>query len=330
MLPVLFLSKTPPVALVIALALSPVVHSQESRATLGGQVTDPQGSAIPDAEVAVISNDTGVAQRTRTNNKGSWNVLFLLPGAYHFTVTAAGFESVTRNGIDLQVADNKTIDVRLKLGTSSQSVVVTAETPLIDTTSATSGVVIGRAEIVEMPSISRLPTNLADLSAGVISQDPSNNVLHAWSHDGASALKINGSAGVRANNYLLDGFPDVKSAGQLAFSPPPDTLTEFRVQTNAYDSSIGRQAGGTINMTTKSGGSGFHGNLYEFNQNNALNANLFQSNLTGTAVPVVVYGDEDVRIIQGRGQARQRNAGISIAEAQHRPGIAYMNRRVVH
>ena len=238
--------------------------AQESRATLGGLVRDPQGSAIPNAEVAVIADETGVVQHTHTNTQGSWTVLYLLPGSYHFTVQAPGFETLTRQGIDLQVSDNKSIDTQLKLGTSSQQVVVTAETPLIDTTSATSGVVIGRQELVEMPSISRLPSDLAALSAGVVASDPQVNVLHAWSHDGASALRINGGAGVRSNNYLLDGFPNVKSAGQLAFSPPPDSLSEFRVQTNAYDSSIGRQAGGTINMTTKTGTSAIHGNLYEF------------------------------------------------------------------
>jgi hypothetical protein len=276
----------------IALSAFPFfLNSQESRATLSGRVTDPQGSVIADAQIAVIADDTGVVQHSQTNEKGNWTVLYLLPGNYHFIVSASGFEKVTRSGIVLEVADNKTVDVQLQVGSNRSAVTVTADTPLIDTSSASSGVVIGSKEILEMPSVSRLPSDLATLSAGVYGQDPGNNINHAWSHDGASALRVGGGSGVRSNNYLLDGFPNVKSGGQLAFSPPPDSLSEFRVQMNAYDSSIGRQAGGTINMTTKSGTAGYHGELYEFNQNNILNAQLFQTNLAGGEKPVVHYNE---------------------------------------
>jgi hypothetical protein len=272
-------------------ALTAALIAQESRATVGGRVTDSSGGAIPGVAVEVISDDTGVTQRSRTNEKGNWTVLFLLPGSYHFTLNAPGFESITRTGVVLEVADNKTIDIELKVGSSSAAMTVTSETPLIDTTSSTSGVVIGSKEILEMPSISRLPSEMANLSAGVYAQDPSNNINHAWSHDGASAVRVGGGSGVRSNNYLLDGFPNVKSGGQLAFSPPPDSLSEFRVQMNAYDATVGRQAGGTLNMTTKSGTSAFHGSLYEFNQNNALNAQLFQTNLAGGDKPAVHYNE---------------------------------------
>lgn len=279
-------------SLVYILVLAPgLALAQESRATLGGRVLDPQGSAIAGASVDVIAEDTGVTQRARTNDRGNWIVQFLLPGAYRFVVAATGFESVNRTNIDLQVADNKTIDVTMPVGASSQTVTVTAESPLIDTTTATSGPVISREEIVEMPSVSRLPTQLADMTAGVITQNPSNNLLRSWSYAGASELKINGGAGVRSNNFLLDGFPDVKAGGQIAYSPPPDSLAEYRVMTNAYDTSIGRQAGGTLLMTTKSGTSAYHGNLYEFNQSNLLNANLFQTNLAGGEVPTIQYNE---------------------------------------
>src|SRR5258708_5791739 len=119
--------------------LGSVGWSQEARATIGGRVTDAQGAAVPDAVVVVIDDDNGVKQQTRTNTQGNWTVQFLLPGHYQFTVTAPGFKTENRQGFTLQTADNKQIDIQLEVGSSPQSVEVTAEAPLIDTTSATSG-----------------------------------------------------------------------------------------------------------------------------------------------------------------------------------------------
>src|SRR5215467_13365767 len=116
--------------------------AQEVRATLGGKVTDAQGALVPAADVTVISDETGVAQRTKTNAQGNWTVEFLLPGHYRFSVSADGFKITDRAGIELQAADSKQIDVTLEIGSASQSIVVTAEAPLVDNTSVVSGTVI--------------------------------------------------------------------------------------------------------------------------------------------------------------------------------------------
>ncbi len=100
-----------------------------------------------------------------------------------------------------------------------------------------------------------------------------------------------GATIVYSNNFQLDGMQDMKSGGDVAFIPPMDSVQEFRVQTNAYDASIGRQAGATINMQTKSGGKDYHGTAYEFNQNSLLNANLMQSNLIGGTVAPVHFNN---------------------------------------
>jgi hypothetical protein len=103
--------------LVILLALaSCAAWSQSSRATLGGRVTDPQGAAVPNADVVVISDETNVRQATKTNDQGNWTVQFLVPAKYDFTVTAAGFKSVEHKGIVLQTSDNKQIDTILEIG----------------------------------------------------------------------------------------------------------------------------------------------------------------------------------------------------------------------
>lgn len=95
--------------------------AQEVRATIGGKVTDPQGAIVPGATVVVVSEETNVQNQTKTNEQGNWSVGFLLPGRYQFAVTSSGFKTTERK-IELQAADNKTFDVQLEVGTSSQSV----------------------------------------------------------------------------------------------------------------------------------------------------------------------------------------------------------------
>ena len=267
-------------------------RAQDARATLRGRVLDAQGAAVANAVVVVTSDATGVKRETRTNSSGNWIVEFLLPGPYQFSVAAPGFKIADRRGIALQTADDKDIDVSLEVGSAKESVVVTSATPLIDTTSATSGTVITSEELAELPSMSHVATLFAALSPGVVAQDQNGNVVHMWSYIGASQFTANGGRNnIYSNNFLLDGFPNTKAGGYVSFIPPLDSVAEFRVQTNAYDASVERQAGSTVNMETKSGSKDYHGSLYEFNQNNFLNANLFQNNLVGGAKPPVHFNE---------------------------------------
>ena len=277
--------------LILALA-SCAAWGQSSRATLGGRVSDQQGSAVPNADVVVVSDETAVRQTTKTNDQGNWTVQFLVPAKYNFTVTAPGFKSIERKGVTLQTSDNKQIDIVLEIGSTTTELTVVGEVPLIDTTAATSGTVIGQEQILEMPSFSRVTTLLATLSPGVIQQDQNNNTAHLWSHDAASQITVDGGRNnTRSNTFELNGMPNLKTGGQAGFMPAPDAIQEFRVVMNAYDSSIGRQAGGTIQMTTKSGSNKVHGSLYEFNQNNKLNANTFQANLAGNPKAPIHYNE---------------------------------------
>jgi len=290
--------------LLVCAVVSPAI-CQESRATLGGRVSDAEGALVPNADVTVTSDDTGVRQQTKTNDQGNWLVQFLVPGHYSIIVSSPGFRPLERHGITLQTGDHKLVDTDLELGVSTTQVTVTAELSLIDTTAAVSGTVITKEEMTEMPSMSRITTLLSTLSPGVLQQDQNQNVAHLWSHDAASQIGMNGgptgavggstSTNVttvyRSNDYQIDGMPNVKTGGQVAFLPAPDAVQEFRVVMNAYDASIGRQSGGTVQMTTKSGTARLHGVLYEFNQNNILNANLFQTNLTGGDKPPVHYNE---------------------------------------
>jgi len=272
--------------------LSAAGWAQESRATLGGRVLDAQGAVVPGATVVVTSDDTGVKQQTRTNAQGNWSVQFLIPGRYSFIITAPGFKTAERKGVTLQTADMKQIDVGLEVGAIAETISVTASAELIDTTSATSGTVITQEQITEMPSMSRVTTLLATLSPGVMQQDQNQNIAHLWSYNAGSEFTVNGGRNnIRSNQFELDGMPNIRTDGRVGFIPPPDAVQEFRVQMNAYDASIGRQAGATIQMAIKNGTARYHGSLYEFNQNNFLNAKLFQTNLVGGSNPPVHFNE---------------------------------------
>src|SRR4051794_35220950 len=199
--------------MLLLLALAPAfwttrpVHAQEARATLGGRVMDAQGAVVAGAQVAVISIETGLKQSATTNSEGNWSVRFLIPGTYRFTVTASGFKQAEHPRIELQTADNKSIDIQLAVGASTDHVTVTADAPLIDTSAASSGTVINQKQILEMPTNSRVVTLFATLSPGVLQQDQNNNVFQLWSFNAASQFTVNGGTNnSRSTAFELDGM----------------------------------------------------------------------------------------------------------------------------
>lgn len=253
-----------------------------------GRVTDPQGSAVAGAAVTVTAESTNVRQSTVTNEQGSWTIRFLIPGTYRIQVSASGFKTVERKGISLQTADIKQVDIALEVGAVSETVTVTASASLLDTTSATSGTVIETDVLTEIPVMSRIPFQLATMSPGVQAVDQNNNVAMMWSKNAASAIRVNGGRDDRSNEFLLDGMPN-QNRDKVAFIPPADAVAEFRIMSNAYDAQYGRQAGGSLNVSVKSGTNAYRGNVYEFNRNDAYGANTFQANRSGLPKSLIRY-----------------------------------------
>jgi hypothetical protein len=266
-------------------------YAQETRASLGGKVTDPKGALIQKASIVVVADETGVVYSTKTNNAGAWIVVGLLPGHYRFEVSSPGFKTTEHTSIELQLGDQKTVDVGLQMGSRTETVTVEGTTPLIDTTAAVSGVVITTKDIEELPQYGDSATFLAALAPGM----KSGTVVAAssgrlWGNIAASNLEMNASgSGTKAINYTINGATDTAqgTSGDIAFVPPMDSVEEMRVEANAYDASIGRSSSATINMQTKAGTKAFHGTLYETNENNFLNANYSQNKTTHTPVPVI-------------------------------------------
>ena len=234
--------------------------AQVSRGSITGQVTDPSGAVVPHARVSVISTDTGAVTHVLTTGDGFYTAPNLLPGGYRITVSAPGFKTFERTGVQLMTQQNATINVRLEVGSASAVVTVTAATPLIDMADASTGQVLTTQEVQDLPTNGGSPLGFARLEYGTVvkakhalgSATPvSNSTVDDFSLGGGNSS---------SNELLLNGVPNMQDSGRTAaFSPQLDSVNEIRVDVFGANAMYGDTSGGTVNMTTKSGTNQFHG-----------------------------------------------------------------------
>src|SRR2546427_8666356 len=263
---------------VVVLGLSIVLAGGSARAqTVGasllGVVTDSSGAVVKDADVVVLSVATGITRELKTDATGHYRIPVLQPGEYEVHITAAGFQPITRRGIQLAVGENAVINVSLEIGRVADEVTVTADAPHVNTTSGAVSGLVGDKEIRELPLNGRSFQQLALLQTGVTPALAAGNDVVGGR---TPKISING-ARPQQDNFLLGG-PDINnvdnktpgsSAGVLL---GVEAVLEFQVLTNAYSAEFGRSAGGVINAVTRSGANALHGSGFEFYRNSALDA----------------------------------------------------------
>ncbi len=253
-----------PITLFVASLAAPA-FAQNSHGSITGQVTDPTGAVIPKANVTVTNTDTGYLAKVVTTKEGFYTAPELPPGPYKLAVEAKGFRTYVREGLDLQTQQNATINVKLSVGETTETVEVSSATPLIDTADASTGQVLSAEEVQDLPSNGGSPLGFARIEYGVVTKAK---------HDLAQALPYNnstvddfslGGGNSSSNELLLNGVPNMQDGGRTAgFSPSLDAVTEIRVDVFGANASYGDTSGGTVNMTTKSGTNKPHGSAYWF------------------------------------------------------------------
>lgn len=273
-----------PLLLCGALIFSPRAMAQEFRATISGAVTDPTGAVVPGASVEVREIHTGTISRTTSDAAGQYVVPFLLPGDYTITVTANGFQTLTRSGVTLQAQEHPIINLALKLGSTNQTVTVTGAPPQLDLANASVGQVISTASVDDLPLNGRTPTTLSELSAGVITTAAPQQI-HPFDNNAGNSWSIGGTPN-QVSEVLLDGSPDLTLLGALAYAPTEDSVAEVSVRPFDTDASFGHTIGGVINQVTKSGTNQFHGTAYEFGQISGIDANTYFNNFSDKPLPV--------------------------------------------
>ena len=266
------------VGAVALLCAASSMFAQQTTATLVGTVSDKTGGLISNVTIRATNLATSVPRDTVTDVSGNFTIPFLTSGNYEVSATSKGFKMQKVGNLSLQVGQTVRSDFQMQIGDVAESVTVEASGALLQTENATVGTVIDAQKIVDLPLNGRNFVQLAQLIPGVQTGTPGSITVRRGrgsigqqdSAFGSTAMSANGSRDT-ANRYFLDGieFMDY-DAMTYSFSPPVDSLAEFKVETSTYSAESGGAPGGYINMLTKRGGNAVHGTLWEFNRNDAL------------------------------------------------------------
>src|ERR1700733_10987959 len=253
-----------------------VCSAQGDRGGIIGSVIDPSQVAVAKATVTAKSIETGHVRETRTGVDGSFLFNLLDAGRYRIEVTSQGFATFIREPITVRATEITDLQrLSLTIGVASQNVTVTGDAALLQTTTGTLGKVFDDRVIEGLPLVTRNFTQLLALQPGVVADIPNAADLG----NGTGGFSVAGSR-YYDNNVMINGINAVGSAvlsGPLlsVAVPAPDTIQEFKVQTQLYSAEFGRAGGASVNVVTKSGTNQLHGNLYEFFRNQDRNANDF-------------------------------------------------------
>src|SRR5438128_10667416 len=264
--------------LLVALVPSTVVYAQVAGATLSGTITDPSGAALVQVKVSIKNSATGVTRTVTSDSAGFYTAPNLVPGDYQVTVAARGFSTSVAD-VTLTVGSNQTLDVGMKVGAASEKIVVTTEAPAVQLASSDISAVVNATTVRELPLNGRSWTDLAALQPGVdtIQTQPTFAVGADRGNRGfGQQLTISG-ARPQQNNYRLDGasindYANGAPGSVLGGNLGVDAIQEFSVLTSNYSAEYGKTSGGVVNAITRSGTNQFHGSVYEFLRNSALDA----------------------------------------------------------
>lgn len=236
-----------------------------------GEIRDSTGAVVIRATVTLTNQATSVAREANSNEDGVYAFPSLTPGMYDIKVATPGFQVMTRRDIELQVQQTARIDFTLAVGEMTQTVEITGGAPLLTTEEATIGTVIENKRILDLPLNGRNALSLVLLSPNVTFGFGASNVGTSGDRGTFSSVSIAGARPV-FNHYTLDGLENTYVEGNsYAFLPSIDALQEFKIQTGVYPAEFGREVA-QINVSTKPGGNQYHGTLFEFLRNSALDA----------------------------------------------------------
>ena len=269
-------------ALLLSIAVW-IVHA-DSTSVLTGRVVDPSGRAVPNAEILVRNVATLVERAVMTNNEGIYEIPALPVGVYRMQVRVHGFRLYTVESLTTDVARTLVQDVRLDLGDISQEVTVTSQPALIDGATTSVGHVIGGRTVQEIPLNGRHFLDLAMLAPGSVT--PPQNAFSSSPMRGLGALAIN-TAGNREEtvNYMINGITlNDLVFSSILFQPSVSAVQEFKIDNSTFSAEYGQSSGAVVNVATRSGTSKFHGELFEFLRNDALDARNF-FNFTSSEPP---------------------------------------------
>lgn len=250
-------------------------------ATLNGTITDPSGAAVPNAKVTAVNPATGFTRTTETNEAGLFSFSRLPVGRYDLGAESQGFKTAKRTGLELSVGAVMTYDFSMEVGATQETVSVTAEAPVVESTRSQTSTTVTEKQVVDLPINGRNFLDFTVLTPGVTRDPTRGGDLSFGGQRGTSnSLLVDGAD---ANNVFFGQTNGRTGTGRNPYSFSQDAVQEFQVNTSGYQAEIGRAGGGVINVITKSGTNDFHGTAFEFFRDKALNANSWENNRRGAA-----------------------------------------------
>lgn len=247
-------------------------------ASLAGMVTDPSGAVVPGASVILTSTERGLTRAFTTDSAGRYAFSQLPPATYSLAVKATGFQKYQQNGIALNAAQSASQDIKLSVGAESQSVIVTADASLLNTENSNVATDLSASQIAELPLNTRNVYGLVSLNSSVSNTSEGQMLLGGGTNttdDADQDISFMNFAGgfFGTTGFLIDGSWDTDTEwGGVIFVPSVDAVQEFKVQNNSFTAQYGWSTGNVVNVVTKAGTNTFHGDAWDFYQNEKLNA----------------------------------------------------------
>ena len=276
-------------ASMLLLSVGLLIGVQAQSSTTGsitGTVRDPQGAAVPKAEVTITDEKTGVSRTVRATEDGFYNATSLPAGMYTVSAAPTGFKKTITTNVELHVNENKTVNLDLQVGQVTEVVTVTSESAPVELRSGEVSSLISEKQVTELPLNGRNYAQLALMVPGVspVTQSGAGGAF-ATRGTGLNSgvdMSVNGNQS-NSNLWTVDGVNnmDVGSNRTLLVFPSIDSIQEFRVERNSFSAEFGQAQGAVVNLITKGGSNEFHGSFFEFYRNDAFNANNFFLNRSG-------------------------------------------------
>src|SRR6266699_2968983 len=266
------------IVVLIALGTSSLAFSQTATATIVGVVKDTSGALIPGVSITVKHTDTGQTRTAISSDSGSYNVPLLPVGAYELTTTMPGFKQQVRIGINLVIGQEAVIDMTLEVGAAAEQITVSEEAPLVNTTLSSTSGLITEQQVKDLPLNGRSFDQLLVLNAGVV-----NNASNMGGGGGFPAFSVAGHR-QETNRFLINGVDWIGGNATHQFMTPSgassqllgvEAVREYNVLEHTYGAEYGKRAGGQVNIVTSSGTNDWHGTLFEYHRNSALDARDF-------------------------------------------------------
>src|SRR5437867_2435034 len=273
-------------AFALVLATASGSAAQEFRGAITGRVNDKSGGVLPGVTVTATNVATNVSSTTVTTGEGLFTIPYLTPGRYTVVAELSGFKKSQREGLDVRIGDRLVVDMDLEVGQLEETVLVTAQSPLLVMGSASQGQVIDEKRIALMPLSDGNPFVLSRLVPGVVF---TGDLKFSRPFDNAGTSGINADGASGGNEFTLDGSPNMTSGRRVAFVPPAGAVQQFKVGTASFDAADGHTAGAVVNVTLKSGTNSLKGESYYYLRRDQFSANDFFVNKTGAAKPSLKY-----------------------------------------